>query len=1077
MKLHRIFALNISTLLLAAISGNCATPDKIAEYSQQLDLFNPEGLQKAINYYSKRYRSKYPGAISLTQELNAAKAKLSSVKGNLKRGSKTAIKDAEKIIDLQRKILLSNPELNFSKIVVVKRKKAKKASGGDAYGLPANWQGNTSINGNVWDNEIATISLKKKNSPYKTVFKPSGTQFVGNVDLHYTGKTMLFSSLAANGRWQIFESSVTDGKPRQITPSTENDVDNYDPCYLPDGKIVYNSTSCFYGVPCVGGADYVANLQILDPKSKKIRRITYDQENGVQPVVMNSGRLAYLRWEYTDSAHYFSRILMHMNPDGSDQRALYGSNSYWPNTMFYPQPIPGKSSQFVAIVSGHHGVRRFGRLVLFDYSKGRREADGVVQEIPYSGKKVTPIYKDGLVNGVWPLFIHPHPISSKNFLVSCKPSSKSPVGIYLVDTFDNMLLIKQDSEYALFEPIPLRKKKRPPVIAKRIDTDKKDATVFIQDIYQGEGLRGVPRGTVKKLRVFQYEYAYRNMGGHYALAIEGPWDVRRLLGTVPVYPDGSAMFKVPANVPLAIQPLDSNGAALQQMRSWLVAMPGENLACIGCHEDQNMTPPMKRSMAASKRPHKIKPWYGPVRGFSFNREVQPVLDKYCVGCHNGSKSNRPNFKTTDSNPYSTFSSPYLNLHPYVRRNGPEGDWTAPLMPGEFHVETSELFQILRKGHHNVKLDKEAWDRLTTWVDLNLPFHGTWTEANGRIPRNYEKRRYDLKKLYSGVDEDIESVPKMKTASTSFIKPPSIKKPKSMPKVSGWPFNQDKANSMQKAAGKTTMNIDLGDGVNITMKRIPSGSFTMGSNSGEDDEYPISAVKIQKQFWMAETEISQKQYRQFKADHKNGWYDMHYKDQVRPGYNMDKPDFPAIRVSWMEARSFCKWLSNKIGKKVSLPTEAQWEWACRAGSSSPMWFGDTQKDFSELANLADRQLKKMAVKGVDPQPIRNPNQFVDFIPKAAEVDDDTMHLAPVSDYNANPWGLKNMHGNVCEWTLDNYRPYPYKSSADTKVKAKTRKTVRGGSWRDRPHRATSSYRLGYPVWQRVYNVGFRIVIED
>lgn len=1068
------YIIPIALIILSPTIGKSETAETC---KQMLDMFNPEALQKAIDYYSKRYRSKYPGKSSLTQELKEAKGKLSSVKNSLKTGSASAIKDAKKIINLQRKILLSNPEINFSRILLVKRRKAEKASGGDSYGLPANWQGNTSIRGDVWDNEISTIYLKKDNSPYKTVFKPSGNQFVGNIDLHYSAKKMIFSSLAPNGRWQIFENNLSEKNAKQITPSSEKDVDNFDPCYLPNGKIIYNSTSCFYGVPCVGGSDYVANLQVLDPKTKKIRRITYDQENGLQPVVMNGGKVAYLRWEYTDSAHYFSRILMNMNPDGSDQRALYGSNSYWPNTMFYPQPIPGKSSQFVAIVSGHHGVRRFGRLILFDYSKGRREADGVVQEIPYSGKKVEPIKKDGLVNGVYPLFIHPHPISKKTFLVSCQPAKNAPIGIYLVDTFDNMLLIRQDSQYSLFEPIPLRKKKRPPVVQDRINLSKKDATIFIQDIYKGEGLRGVPKGVIKHLRIFQYEYAYRNMGGHYALGIEGPWDVRRLLGTVPVYSDGSAMFKLPANVPIAVQPLDSDGAAVQQMRSWLVAMPGENLSCIGCHEDQNMTPPMKRSIAAKKRPSNIKPWYGPVRGFSFKREVQPVLQKYCIGCHDGSKPGRPIFKDNGSNPYSTFNTPYLNLHPYVRRNGPEGDWTNALMPGEFHVFTSELFQILKKGHHNVKLDKESWDRLITWVDLNLPFHGTWSETGKSIPHNGEKRRYDLRKLYSGVEENIEEILPQKGSTSRFIKPKPVGKPKPEPKTQNWPFSQEKAKSMQKSCGKTSIDIKLGNGVSIALKRIPSGSFNMGSNAGEVDERPVTSSKISKAFWMGETEVSQAQYKQFKAEHSNGWYDMHYKDQVKPGYDMDNDKFPAIRVSWMEANSFCKWLSKKTGKKVSLPTESQWEWACRAGSTTPMWFGTCDKDFSELANLADFQMKKMAVRGINPQPIKNPDKFMDFIPKAAESDDETLHLAPTNKYNANPWGLKNMHGNVCEWTADNYQSYPYKSSAGAKLSARTKKVVRGGSWRDRPHRATSSYRLGYPLWQRVYNVGFRIIVED
>ena len=112
------------------------------------------------------------------------------------------------------------------------------------------------------------------------------------------------------------------------------------------------------------------------------------------------------------------------------------------------------------------------------------------------------------------------------------------------------------------------------------------------------------------------------------IGIDGPWDVHRILGTVPVDEDGSANFKVPANTPIAVQPLDEHGRALQLMRSWFTAMPGEHLSCVGCHDNQNTTPLEKPALATRRAPSEITPWYGPTRGFSFQREVQPVLDKY-----------------------------------------------------------------------------------------------------------------------------------------------------------------------------------------------------------------------------------------------------------------------------------------------------------------------------------------------------------------------------------------------------------------------------------------------------------------
>jgi formylglycine-generating enzyme required for sulfatase activity len=80
------------------------------------------------------------------------------------------------------------------------------------------------------------------------------------------------------------------------------------------------------------------------------------------------------------------------------------------------------------------------------------------------------------------------------------------------------------------------------------------------------------------------------------------------------------------------------------------------------------------------------------------------------------------------------------------------------------------------------------------------------------------------------------------------------------------------------------------------------------------------------------------------------------------------------------------------------------------------------------------------------------------------------------YKPNPWGLYDMHGNAAEWTRCDYKPYPYKSTNGQANGKNGRKSVRGGSWHDRPFRSTASFRIGYPAWQRVYHTGFRVIVE-
>jgi formylglycine-generating enzyme required for sulfatase activity len=1051
--------------------GLAAQMDRVERAQADVGSINLAALRLAVEDLTKNNPGRYLKGPDYLKAIAAFEKDLAALQKGLEQGDAAALKSYEQFRQLEREALLANPALDFDQILLVKRREGN-------LGLPQNWQGNTSLDPHI-ANEIATLRYKENNPKPQTLYRPATNYFVGDVDLNFDADKMLFSSIGTYNRWQVFEIKTDGTGLRQVTLGEEPDVDNYDPIYLPDGRIIYDSTANFQGVPCVGGADYVGNLHLMNADGTRSRRICFDQDNDWCPVMLPSGRVLYLRWEYTDSAHYFARNLMSMNPDGTGQTEYYHSDSYWPNSTFFARPLPGSSTKFVGIISGHHGVPRMGEMILFDISKGRQEDTGAYQHIPGYGKPVKGIIKDQLVQDAWPKFLHPYPLNEKYFLVAAKPTPSALWGLYLVDIFDNMVLLKEEPGYALFEPLPLRKTVRPSVIPDRVKLADKEATVYIHNIYAGEGLKNVPHGAVKQLRIFQYEYSYRNQGGHYFVGLEGPWDLRRMIGTVPVLEDGSAMFKIPANTPVSVQPLDREGKALQLMRSWFVGMPGEVVSCVGCHERQNTSSTLLSASAARQVPVEPTTWYGPKRGFSYIREIQPVLDKYCVECHNG-QPNRPNLSDPTiirtSGGINQMPKSYTELHPYIRRNGPEGDYHT-LTPLEFHADTSLLIQMLKKGHYNVKLDPEAMDRLLTWIDINVPAHGTYHEASP-IPSNYEKRRYEMKKKYADLDEDIEAIPNPERKLVSFVKPaplPPRPEPATMP---GWPIASDQVSQMQSALGSIEQKLDLGNNLFLTLKKIPAGAFVMGDVQGDGNEFPMARVKIEKPFWMGTTEISLQQYQQFDPTHHNGYYDMHYKDQVKPGYLMDFPQLPVIRISWNQAMAFCQWLSTRTGKKVVLPTEAQWEWACRSGTASPMFYGDLNSDFSPYANLSDATISKLAVSGVDPQPIPNPDKFWDFVPKEKRFNDGVLHLAEVGHYKPNPWGLHDMIGNVAEWTLDDYRDYPYQSatvSASTSLE--TRKVVRGGSWSERPKESRASSRVDYPAWQAVYNVGFRVVVVD
>ena len=969
--------------------------------------------------------------------------------------------------ELQREALLANPLVDFDRLLMIRRR-------ADRLGLPLNYNGNDDLEPGGYENAIVSVKLSSPAGGCDIIYSPGNDRFIGDLDLHYDGGRLLLSTPDEQGRWGVAELDLTNGHLQRLPLIDAPDVHNYDACYLPDGGIVFTSTAPFIGVPCVGGRSKVANLYLLE-RSGKIRRLTNDQDHNWCPVVMNDGRILYQRWEYADIAHAFTRLLFHANPDGANQAEFYGSNSFWPTAIFFARPIPGHPARVVAVVGGHHDAPRQGELVVLDASRGRHEADGVVQRIPGHGEKVEPVILDGLIAASWPRFLHPYPLSAKQFLVSCKPSKTANWGVYLVDTFDNFVLLYEETGWAMLEPIPWRKTPRQPVLVNTTDTSQKEARVLLVDVYRGPGLEGVPKGTVKALRLVGYDFTYHGMGGEPdRVGLDGPWDVKRILGTVPVEADGSAWFRVPACTPVAVQPLDGDGKALALMRSWMTAMPGETLSCVGCHEKQNMTAPHDaRPLAVRREPSTITPWYGPPRGFSFEREVQPVLDAYCISCHH---EGTDTFDLTAYPPERVpsafqmhFSPSYMELRRWVHTPTLESD--AHLLPVRaFHADTSRLVQILRDDHYGVRLSAEAWDRLITWIDLNAPFHGTWREVVASDPAKQAlavsgaARRRELHRLYAGIDEDPEAV----YAPAVF---------ESQPVAAATPPASLVTTSESQAAGDGVVSREPGEhdivrltlaaGISLELVPVAPGGFTMGSGAGYSNERPAHSITVEEGFLIGRHEITNAQYACFDPQHDSGLETgeaYQFGDDER-GFPLNRPEQPVVRVSWDEAMAFCRWLSVKTGDAFSLPTEAQWEYACRAGTDAPFWYGSLDTDFSAYANLSDATHHTVYYPHV-------PDALPPWRPADTRFDDRWRVAAPVGTFAPNPWGLFDMHGNVAEWTCSDYKPYSEDARWD--AASSSHKIVRGGSWLDCPRRARASFRLHYEPSQRIHDTGFRVV---
>ncbi|MGL4942694.1 MAG: SUMF1/EgtB/PvdO family nonheme iron enzyme [Thermoguttaceae bacterium] len=1039
-------------------------------------LTNIESLRRTIADLANRYGDKYDAA-SFTKKLDAAEKRLAAAPAD----SDEFLAAVQEFASVRREILLANPLLKSFDQIVVRRAKNP--------GLEQNWISNCARGKGNYGNEIIAVNINDAAGEAKTIAKPPHDSFIGDICMHWEGDRMLVTALSDKKTWQIFEVP-TDGSGtlKQVTPEMGGDIDNAEGCYLPDGGTLFISTASMLGVPCIDGSSQVGNIFRVEPDGKSVRQLTFEQDQDWNPVIRDDGRIMYQRWEYTDTSHYFTRLLFTMNPDGTKQLSYYGTNSFWPNSVFYARPIPNAPTKFVGIVTGHHGVAREGELVVFDTAKGFREADGVVQRIPGYEKPVEPVIVDQLVDNSWPKFLFPMPLDENYYLVSCRLKPSDPWAIYLVDTFDNMLKLREEPGFHLLEPTPIMARPEPAVIPSQVNLERETANVFITDIYMGDGLKGVPRGSVKKLRLFAYGFGYRGIGGHDYIGMESCWDTRHLLGEVPVYEDGSAAFTIPANTPLAIQPLDDKGRAMQIMRTWFVGMPGESISCIGCHEEQNTVTPRKKTLAMGKTPVNPKPFYGERRPLSFNTEIQPILDKYCVGCHDGSEENKdtPNFASTQP-AEKQFSTAYHSLHKYVRRPGPESD-AHMLRPMEYHASTSPLFQMLERGHKNVQLDDESMRKLYCWADLNVPFFGTWlevAEAMNNKDRNAVAKVADrslaMRTEYGLIENDFEAgsvyTPPDPAARPKFVEPVKLPKPdRSAPTLTAFPLTASEATTRQQS-GDWKQAVKVGD-TQFSMVKIPAGECVLGDEDGKRNELPRTVAKFAKPFWMMTTEVTNALYNEFDPQHDSRFIDQWWKDHTTPGYPHNKPQQPVIRVTWREAEAFAKWLSEKTGKKFRLPTEAEWEYACRAGSATPMWFGECDADFGKFENLADDSLIRFVVTGVNPQPVNNPPEWWAFLPRAKGVNDGNMISQEVGAYATNPWGLHDMHGSVAEWTLSDFAPYPYVADDGRNAGSPdTPKVVRGGSWSERPELARSGRRLAYEPWQPVYNVGFRLVMEE
>lgn len=639
-------------------------------------------------------------------------------------------------------------------------------------------------------------------TPETLIDDPYG--MIRDVDASKDGKRILFSWKKSDrlDDYHIYQYHLETNEIQQVTRGLGRA--DYEPSYLPDGDILFASTRPEQSVPCWWTE--ISNLYRMNTEGQYLRRLAIDQVHTLYPTVLENGRIIYTRWDYSDRGQNYPHPLFNMNPDGTDQRVYYGGNSWFPTSLLHARAIPG-TEKVMAIAAGHH-TRQHGKLVVLDVSEGRDEGKGMhfvapKREVPYERVDRAQQYGDQ--------FRYPYPISEEEFLISYAPENPEEqlpgnppkntkymddvvYGLYWMDTDGNRELIYQDNEISVGRPVMLKKPSHPPLIKDTVDYTKNTGVYYVHDVYEGVGLKGIERGTAKKMRVVRLNYraagvgSSRNEGEGGGSLNSGPvsigngsWDIKEILGDVDIHEDGSVMFEVPAMESIYLQVLDDKGRVVQTTRSWDTVRPGEKKACTGCHAKENANFhefKEENTLAWKYGVQQLQPFYGETRGFSFIKEVQPILDANCVSCHDGSKENvmslKGSMKSHGTLEKRTFSESYLNLthaEKVVRKRKKRADETyfkghpenevvnwiskmskpTELEPYSFGAAKSGMMHMIEKGHYDVELTEEEYHKMAAWMDLLVPFIGEYREANDWTDEEmafynyYEHKRREHKK--------------------------------------------------------------------------------------------------------------------------------------------------------------------------------------------------------------------------------------------------------------------------------------------------------------------------------------------
>ena len=644
---------------------------------------------------------------------------------------------------VKRHIMFENPVVDFSKVIFID----------NPYPQGAEWQHQARHRNGMMAVPGGRLLLLNGLNPGGKIRKlaPEKPGSFWKPDLSFDATKVIFCCKPHDETsFHLYEINIDGTNLRQLTFGPYDDLD---PIYLPDGHIIFSTTRANTYIRCMPYT-YCYVLARCDSNAENIYLISRNNETDWVPSLLNDGRVIYSRWEYHDKALWRIQSLWTVNQDGTGTATFWGNQSVWPDHLAEPRPIPN-SPRVMFTGLAHHNFFD-GSIGILDPRKGFNFPKGLTKvtcDTPWPECPTPPMDRqespDYHPSGKFTAYKSPYPLSEQDFLVSAR--SRKKFRLYLMDVHGNRELIYEGAHH-IWYPVPVKPRKRPPTHTDRVawpGTGKDRKTpepgiLFSSDVYQG--VPDLPRGKAKYLRVIQMDartYSSWTRDARFsgpAVSLIQDDGVKRILGTVPIEDDGSVSFKVPSGKALHFQLLDEHYRALQTMRSFSGVMPGEKRGCLGCHELHSTTAPNKLGSALRAEPAELTPPPWGTQSISYTRFVQPVLDKYCGRCHQGSGEARKKLDFTLRPGYRMFKEPYVTLVGGAQFSGvdPKQKGIAGAIMAENYAQsdpqsyltlrpmqhlsyTSKLIDIAMRDEYNI--DPVSLRKLIAWVDTNCPYRG------------------------------------------------------------------------------------------------------------------------------------------------------------------------------------------------------------------------------------------------------------------------------------------------------------------------------------------------------------------